>query len=145
MNKTVFATAIVLGLVAFLLAAVFGPPPSRKRHEAAQQAAGPARSQPGGAGRVPSFADTAHPELKWIAGLFYWMSSVQDYDQGGWNYRARLKAYVDGGMTDVAFIDAVSGIVNRGCHNPPCGTGPLDGGADRRANFEAALEAMGLH
>lgn len=89
-------------------------------------------------------SDTAHPELKWIAGLFYWMSSVQGYDEGGWNYRARLKAYVDGGMTDASFIDSVSGIVNRGCHNPPCGTGPLDGGADRRANFETVLTAFGL-
>lgn len=89
-------------------------------------------------------SDTAHPELKWIAGLFYWMSSVQDYDVEGWSYRARLRAFVDGGMTDTSFIDAVSGIVNRGCHNPPCGTGPVDGGADRRANFETVLDAMGL-
>jgi hypothetical protein len=43
----------------------------------------------------------------------------------------KLTAFVDGGMTDASFIDSISGIVNRGCHNPPCGTGPLDGGAER--------------
>jgi hypothetical protein len=89
-------------------------------------------------------ASTKHPELKWIAGLFYWMSSVQSYDQGGWNYLAQLRAYVDGGFSGHDFIDAVSGIVNRGCHNPPCGTGPVDGGPERRANFDKVLKAMGL-
>ncbi|MCS6902175.1 MAG: hypothetical protein NZX77_20725 [Polyangiaceae bacterium] len=42
------------------------------------------------------------------------------------------------------FIDAVSGMVNRGFHNPPCGTGPVDGGPERRANFDKVLKAMGL-
>lgn len=87
---------------------------------------------------------TEHPELKWIAGLFYWMSSVEAYDQGGWRYLDQLRAYVAGGMTDDGFIDAVSGIVNRGCHNPPCATGPVDGGDERRQNFHKVLEVMGL-
>lgn len=87
---------------------------------------------------------TKHPELKWIAGLFYWMSSVQVYDKDGWSYIPKLRAFVDGGMTDTSFIDSVSGIVNRGCHNPPCGTGPLDGGPERRENFDKVLKAMGL-
>ena len=26
-------------------------------------------------------SSTTHPELKWVAGLFYWMSSVQTYDR----------------------------------------------------------------
>ena len=85
-----------------------------------------------------------YPELKWIAGLFYWMSSVQAYDEGGWNYLQELRAFVDGGMNGYAFIDAVSGIVNRGCHNPPCSTGAVDGVADRRTNFDTVLSAMGL-
>lgn len=25
-----------------------------------------------------------------------------------------------GGMKDASFIEAVSGIVSQGCHNPPC-------------------------
>lgn len=87
---------------------------------------------------------TEHPELKWIAGLFYWMSSVELYEADGWNYRDQLRAYVAGGMTDDGFIDAVSGIVNRGCHNPPCATGPVDGAADRRASFHQVMQVMGL-
>jgi hypothetical protein len=82
--------------------------------------------------------------LKWIAELFYWMSSVQDYDQGGWNYDEQLKVFVDGGLHGDAFINSVSGIVNRGCHNPPCSTGPLDGGVERRDNFKKVLREFGL-
>ena len=52
------------------------------------------------------------------AGFFYWVQDVQDYDEGGWNYINELRNFVDGGMVDDAFINAVSGIVNRGCHNP---------------------------
>ncbi|MCB9620694.1 MAG: hypothetical protein H6724_14745 [Sandaracinus sp.] len=89
-------------------------------------------------------SSTAHPELKWIAGLFYWMSSVEAYDRDGWSYRTALREYVAGGLAGNAFIDAVSGIVNRGCHNPPCATGPVDGLDDRRANFETVLRTMGL-
>ena len=29
-----------------------------------------------------------------------------------------LRKFVEGGLKDRGFIDAVSGIVNRGCHNP---------------------------
>eukprot|EP00122_Pirum_gemmata_P001657 Pgem_evm1s1493 len=50
-----------------------------------------------------------------------------------------LKKWVDNGMNfnDKTFINGVSGIVNRGCHNPPnCGTGELHAGAERAANFE---------
>jgi hypothetical protein len=59
-----------------------------------------------------------HKELKWIAGFFYWVDQVQPYDSGGWNYLAELKKFVNDGMTGDAFINSVSGIVNRGCHNP---------------------------
>ena len=77
-------------------------------------------------GRVARYADidfckdpgaicsrSEHPELKWIAGMFYWISSLQPYDNG-WIYLDELKLFVDHGMKDDAFIDAVSGIVNRG-------------------------------
>ena len=59
-----------------------------------------------------------HKELKWIAGEFYWMESVQGYNEGGWDYNTELIKFVDGGMNGNQFINAVSGIVNRGCHNP---------------------------
>lgn len=87
------------------------------------------------------------PELKWVAGFFYWLNAVQPYEKGDWNYIAELKKWVDGGMdrSDTAFIDGASGIVNRGCHDPPnCGTGELHGGANRVANFKKVLSAMGL-
>ena len=58
-----------------------------------------------------------YKELKWIAGQFYWVESVQDYNVGGWDYRTELRKFVDGGMTGDGFINGVSGIVNRGCHN----------------------------
>ena len=41
------------------------------------------------------------------------------------------KKWVDNGMNtgDASFINGASGIVNRGCHNPPnCGTGELHAG-----------------
>lgn len=44
--------------------------------------------------------------------MFYWIRSLQTYDDG-WNYVDNLKSYVQGGMKDDSFIDAVSGIVNR--------------------------------
>jgi len=88
------------------------------------------------------------PELKWIAGFFYWMESVQRYDAGGWDYFTELRKFVDGGMRDAekdaGFIHGVSGIVNRGCHNPPCKTGALHEGGRRAEYFATVLEAMGL-
>ena len=83
-----------------------------------------------------------HKELKWIAGMFYWVESLQSYDHEGWNYMDGLHAYVDGGMMDSTFIDKVSGIVNRGCHNPPCGTGPVDGAMERASNFQQVLDTL---
>lgn len=86
------------------------------------------------------------PELKWVAGFFYWMQTVQPYDVRGWDYIDELKAWVDGGMdlSDTSFIDGASGIVNRGCHDPPCGTGPLHATAERRRNFAEVITAMKL-
>jgi len=89
-------------------------------------------------------SDPNYPELKWIAGFFYWMESVQSYNQQGWYYLAELHKFVDEGMTNTNFIDAVSGIVNRGCHNPPCATGNVDGLQQRRGYFDSVLRAMSL-
>jgi hypothetical protein len=44
--------------------------------------------------------------------MFYWIRSLQTYSDG-WDYIGNLKKFVQGGMKDGAFIDAVSGIVNR--------------------------------
>lgn len=89
----------------------------------------------------------APSELKWVAGFFYWLNSVQPYSQGGWTYLDELRRWVDEGMhmSDTSFIDGASGIVNRGCHNPPnCGTGELHAASERRENFKTVLTAIGL-
>eukprot|EP01067_Filipodium_phascolosomae_P004255 Filipodium_phascolosomae@DN2745_c1_g1_i19.p1 len=83
-----------------------------------------------------------YKELKWVAGFFYWLNSVQSYSQGGWTYMKALQDFVGGGMQGDGFIYAVSGIVNRGCHNPPCRSGDVDGFAERRANFLKVLKAL---
>ena len=86
-----------------------------------------------------------HKELKWIAGMFYWVEELQSYNVGGWNYITELKKFVDGGMQDGNnFINAVSGIVNRGCHNPPCAAGPVDGESDRSSNFLKVMKEFKL-
>jgi len=89
-------------------------------------------------------ASEEHKELKWIAGMFYWVESLQSYNVGGWNYIDELKKYVDNGMSGNSFIDAVSGIVNRGCHDPPCATGDVDGKADRATNFYKVLSEFDI-
>lgn len=89
-------------------------------------------------------------EIKWIAGLFYWVTSVQAYsNEGGpysdWNYYAEIKKYVDGGLKGSDFIDDVSGIVNRGCPDTVCTTGEVHNVKERRANFKLVLEKLGLN
>merc|ERR1719246_303714 len=62
-------------------------------------------------------APDAPPALKWIAGYFYWLNSVQSYvDKDGWVYLTKLKEWTDAGMNtaDESYINACSGIVNRG-------------------------------
>jgi len=74
------------------------------------------------------------------------LNSVQGYSaDDGWTYLDELKKWVDAGMNtgDTSFIDGASGIVNRGCYNPPaCGTGVLDGAKERSGNFATVLNAM---
>ena len=70
------------------------------------------------------------------------MESVQSYDREGWVYLEELHKFVDGGMIDTSFINSVSGIVNRGCHNPPCATGNVDGAHTRSENFKKVLQAI---
>lgn len=87
-------------------------------------------------------ASEEHKELKWIAGMFYWVESLQSYSERGWDYITELHKFVDGGMEDSSFIDGVSGVVNRGCHDPPCGTGEVDGLFERASNFEKVLQSF---
>lgn len=56
-------------------------------------------------------SSSEYKELEWIAGMFYWIESVQGYSVEGWDYLTELQSFVEGGMTDTGFIDGVSGIV----------------------------------
>jgi hypothetical protein len=40
-----------------------------------------------------------HTELKWIAGMFYWVESLQSYSKEGWDYISELKKFVDNGRS----------------------------------------------
>merc|ERR1712023_225845 len=68
-----------------------------------------------------------HPDLKWVAGLFFWTKEVQLYptnDSYNFDYEAEMRAFADGGnINDRDFIDKVSGIVNRGCPSSHCPSG----------------------
>ena len=48
-----------------------------------------------------------------------------------WNYFTELKAYAEAGIknpgNDDRFIAAITGLVNCGCHNPPCAVGSVYG------------------
>lgn len=55
-----------------------------------------------------------------MVGFFEWTDRIQTYDVNGWNYIEQLQAFTDGGYKDFSFVDAVSGILNIGCHDPPC-------------------------
>lgn len=91
---------------------------------------------------------TAHPDLKWIAGLFYWTNEVQGYpidNSYNFDYLAELKKFTDAGnMNDASFINKCSGIVNRGCPLLKCPAGHVDAAHQREANFKQVLEAFGF-
>ena len=92
-------------------------------------------------------SDPVQNELRWISGLFYWVSEVQGYTKDKWSFEGTLKTFVDtvkagGVVDDSGFVHNVSGIVNRGCPNPPCGTGALDAGKNRANNTCKVLQAM---
>ena len=87
-----------------------------------------------------------YPELKWVAGLFYWLKGVQGYKSRSWNYFTELKAYAAGIKdleNDDRFIAAITGIVNCGCHNPPCAVGSVYG-SDRCDAVQTIRKIPGL-
>lgn len=85
-----------------------------------------------------------YPDIKWIAGMFRWITEVQTYNRGDFNYMDRLIKFVDGGLRDWSFVHGMSGIVTQGCHEPPCIEGVEFDGADRKATFIKTLRLLGL-
>merc|ERR1712070_1104015 len=89
-----------------------------------------------------------HPDLKWVAGLFFYAKEVQLYptdDAWSFDYDAELKYFTDAGnINDRSFIDKVSGIVNRGCPSlNACSAGPTHEAHKRAENFKTVLRAFG--
>ncbi|KAL7515333.1 hypothetical protein ACHAXN_013486 [Cyclotella atomus] len=74
--------------------------------------------------------------VEWITGLWRWVDGVQTYDDPEWSYIRQLNQFVMGGMRDVSFIEAVSGIVSQGCHAPPCEGGSAVEVVDTRQRWE---------
>ena len=60
-------------------------------------------------------------ELRWTVAFFEWAERIQRYYvPNEWQYRAKLKQFVDNGMADDTFIESVSRILSRGCHESGC-------------------------
>lgn len=80
--------------------------------------------------KFPTIIDTK--DIRYLFALHYWMSNVQNFNWGFWNYRERLEQFVDDGMTDDSFVDGFSDIIIDSSRD-----GPL-----RKAKFKQILEIM---
>ena len=78
-------------------------------------------------------------EIRWLMGMLYWINKVQSYKQDGWNYLVNLHNFVDGGMVDTDFMDDVSRIVTRGCHDEG-GCGHPVSSVERKERFNPWME-----
>jgi len=84
--------------------------------------------------RNPQAICTGPADLKWIAGIFFWVTEPQTYDRDGYNFLDGIRDFVARGCaeldtdperTDCDFVfENASGIVNRGCHDPGDGGCP---------------------
>lgn len=72
---------------------------------------------PGAICRDYSKNKETNAEIRWLMGMMYWINTVQTYSQGGWSYLEKLKQFTDEGRIDVNFLEQVSRIVTRGCHD----------------------------
>jgi hypothetical protein len=103
--------------------------------------------------------------LRWEVAMFEWAERIQQYharrttttiNGGGsssWQYEEKLIEFVDNGMldyqTDDTFIDSVSRIVTRGCHEYGCSSSSSGSNIDddrymeqRRSNFYLILNTI---
>ncbi|KAL7552072.1 hypothetical protein ACHAWF_015324, partial [Thalassiosira exigua] len=69
-----------------------------------------------------AICDDETMEMRFVVAMFEWIDRVQDYYQSvqRWSYLDELYNFLDEGMDNDVFIDAVSGIVAQGCHARPC-------------------------
>jgi hypothetical protein len=71
------------------------------------------------------------PDVKWVAGIFFFITEVQSYNRDGFNYIDGVKEFVAKKCAErnvgpnradcSTLFEYVSGIVNSGCHNPASG------------------------
>ncbi|KAL3758302.1 hypothetical protein ACHAWU_004267 [Discostella pseudostelligera] len=81
-------------------------------------------------------AGTYTQELRWIVALFEWAERVQRYTSPNeWQFDEKLIEFVDNGMIDDTFIDSVSRILSRGCHEYGCSELEARMLERRRSNF----------
>ena len=83
-------------------------------------------------------------QLRWVSGFFYWVTEEDTVEFRRHTECLREQCQEGGTVDDTGFIHNVSGIVNRGCPDPPCGTGALDAGQQRAVNTCKVLQAMGF-
>ncbi|MFK7873566.1 MAG: hypothetical protein AB8C84_10470 [Oligoflexales bacterium] len=91
-------------------------------------------------------------ELKWIAGMFYWIDSVQGYsskDYPDFNYLKILEGNAEAIFDDPtgpeakSLVDSTSGLVNRGCPLATCpGSGAVLKLGERYENFQHVMEVL---
>jgi hypothetical protein len=100
---------------------------------------------------------TKWPELRWLAGFIYWLSEVQGEwpsptpGDPSWNYFTELSGVAYGDVSFNDFVDATSGLVNRGCPATVCPAGAVHGLNNRQDNanvvskilFNAKLNTQG--
>ena len=76
--------------------------------------------------------------------MFSWTETVQSYNKDGWSYVPELNKFVENGWKeDDPFIDQVSKVLNKGCHDEVV-CGDAEGSWERRNNFYKVLEILGL-
>ncbi|XP_063902135.1 uncharacterized protein LOC135121785 [Zophobas morio] len=86
--------------------------------------------------------DNRYPYLKWILGLFDYVSNVQDYAGGDWEYKTALKNWVNNGKSrnDPKFIDIASKVFKSGS---PAGI--ANEASQRVNNFFEVLKIFGQY
>lgn len=85
--------------------------------------------------------------MRWITGIFDWIYRVQSYDTSDWSYINALQKFVDNGFIDdqddyYSFIDAVSSVFVRDCHQEKCSNVQMTKQVERRQNFYKIMDVL---
>mmetsp|Transcript_29382 Transcript_29382/g.69883 ORF Transcript_29382/g.69883 Transcript_29382/m.69883 type:complete len:1241 (+) Transcript_29382:412-4134(+) len=80
--------------------------------------------------RFPTTIETG--EVKYLIGMTDWIERVQSFNWGYWNYKERLKLFVDGGFHDETFMDGLNELVLDSIHDAE----------ERNANLKIVLDVL---